>query len=285
MPSVEVNGVNVAYEIVGEGTPLIWSPGGWDGIDAAFPVAEAFAARGYRVLIWDRPTTHRSDLVWVGDSLLGMWADFLHEAADKLGFNPAIVGGGSGGFLTSLSYGFAFPDSVSVLLLVSPMSDDAELWRNVNDSCFLEPARLAKEEGMQAVIDHDGGFFKWGQQVQKKPEKRSILLDTDPAIFADAMARWEKKMTPHAGLSDGEIEAIEIPAIIVSGWDSLHPTHAAQKMHNLYSESQLLLWYDVISEEDTEHIRKVREAGEKINADTYLVPYLDDFIRLKTKEN
>ena len=29
MPHINVNGVTLAYEVFGEGSPMVWTPGGW----------------------------------------------------------------------------------------------------------------------------------------------------------------------------------------------------------------------------------------------------------------
>jgi 2-hydroxy-6-oxonona-2,4-dienedioate hydrolase len=56
MPAVGVNGGLVAYEILGDGDPIVLTPGGRFsiGIPGLRPLAEALAPH-MKVLIWDRP--------------------------------------------------------------------------------------------------------------------------------------------------------------------------------------------------------------------------------------
>ena len=64
MRSESIGGKAIAYELTGSSIPLVWSPGGFAGIDLAKPAAAAFAGKGFRVLTYDRPTTGSSDLVF-----------------------------------------------------------------------------------------------------------------------------------------------------------------------------------------------------------------------------
>ena len=86
MPSIEVNGGNVVYEILGDSGDLIaLTPGGRFSkeIDGLRPLAEALAAGGYRVLLWDRPNCGASDVQFYGQSESHMRAETLQEAGDR----------------------------------------------------------------------------------------------------------------------------------------------------------------------------------------------------------
>ena len=71
MPSIEINEGNVVYEILGDSGDLIaLTPGGRFSkeIEGLRPLAEALAAGGYRVLLWDRPNCGKSDVQFYGQS-------------------------------------------------------------------------------------------------------------------------------------------------------------------------------------------------------------------------
>ena len=82
MPSIEINGGNVVYEILGDSGDLIaLTPGGRfsKDIEGLRPLAEALAAGGYRVLLWDRPNCGASDVQFYGQSESHMRAETLHS--------------------------------------------------------------------------------------------------------------------------------------------------------------------------------------------------------------
>ena len=79
MPKIKVNGVSIAYEVAGEGPPIVWTPGGWIPRE---PFTYVFAGRlsaSHKVLTWDRRNCGASDLaVEDAESEWHLWADDLH---------------------------------------------------------------------------------------------------------------------------------------------------------------------------------------------------------------
>ena len=58
MPVAELDGIEIAYELVGEGQPWVLTPGGrfTKEVGGLPEMARALADQGRRVLTWDRPT-------------------------------------------------------------------------------------------------------------------------------------------------------------------------------------------------------------------------------------
>ena len=79
MPVTTVNGLEIAYELHGEGDPVAITPGGRFSMDTngVRELAQALAAGGKTALIWDRPNTGASDLCFDGDFESNMHADTL----------------------------------------------------------------------------------------------------------------------------------------------------------------------------------------------------------------
>ena len=78
--SIEINGGNVVYEILGETGDLIaLTPGGRfsKDIPGLRPLAETLVEGGYRVLLWDRPELRASDVQFYGQSESHMRAETL----------------------------------------------------------------------------------------------------------------------------------------------------------------------------------------------------------------
>jgi pimeloyl-ACP methyl ester carboxylesterase len=76
---VNINGSDIRFEIHGEGIPIVYTPGGFYPLEKGGLIAERLKALGYKVLLWDRPSTGGSELLFEGSSLLRIWADKLRE--------------------------------------------------------------------------------------------------------------------------------------------------------------------------------------------------------------
>ncbi|MGN6472828.1 MAG: alpha/beta fold hydrolase, partial [Mycobacteriales bacterium] len=105
MATATVDGLTIAYDVIGDsGRPWSITPGGrFSKNDPGIrELAEAIAAHGNRVVIWDRPNCGESDVCFTGDSESAMQADVLIGLLDQLDMTPAVVMGGSGGARVSL---------------------------------------------------------------------------------------------------------------------------------------------------------------------------------------
>src|SRR3954451_20609806 len=98
--TIEINGGNVVYEILGkQGDFIALTPGGRfsKDIPGLKPLARALVNGGYRVLLWDRPTCGKSDVQFYGLSQSHMRAETVQQLITKLDIGPCIIAGGSGG--------------------------------------------------------------------------------------------------------------------------------------------------------------------------------------------
>src|SRR5438477_11583979 len=105
MATAMVNGLNISYEVIGDGDrPWTITPGGRYSKDSPGirQLAEALAANGNRVLIWDRPNCGASDVCFDGETESDMQADALAGLLTHLDMTPAVIIGGSGGSRVSL---------------------------------------------------------------------------------------------------------------------------------------------------------------------------------------
>jgi len=131
MPRTEVDGVSIAYEIVGDGRPWVLTPGGRFSKDypGVRELAVALAERGNRVLIWDRPNCGESEVCFRGDSESEMQADILAGLLRALDMAPAVVIGGSGGARVSLLAANRHRD----VARNAPLSHREHAGRGIND--------------------------------------------------------------------------------------------------------------------------------------------------------
>jgi pimeloyl-ACP methyl ester carboxylesterase len=104
MPTANIDGLSIAYEVTGAGRPWVITPGGRFSKDSpgVRELAHALADAGNRVLIWDRPNCGASDVCFTGPTESDMQADVLSGLLTHLDMTPAIIAGGSGGARVSL---------------------------------------------------------------------------------------------------------------------------------------------------------------------------------------
>ena len=99
MTTVDIGGIHIAYDVIGEGRPWVITPGGRYSKDTpgVRQLAEELARHGQRVVIWDRPNTGASDVHFTGAVSPEMQADALANLLRHLELGPTVIVGGSGG--------------------------------------------------------------------------------------------------------------------------------------------------------------------------------------------
>ncbi len=70
MPVAELDGLEIAYDVVGEGQPWILTPGGrfTKDVGGLPEMAAALAEHGRKVITWDRPNCGSSSVAFTGRS-------------------------------------------------------------------------------------------------------------------------------------------------------------------------------------------------------------------------
>ena len=152
MPRVTAGDVDLYYESLGEGTPLVLQ--GHDHTAWLFGQAPVFSQR-YRVLVYDRRGTGRSsspDGDWSAADLAGDLENFL----DALAIERAIVGGSSLGGVITAQFGVDYPERALALIIghtVPYLGDVGRAWleRQVAD------ARAGRPVITRQPADAEGG--------------------------------------------------------------------------------------------------------------------------------
>lgn len=281
-----LKGVDIRFEIHGEGIPIVYTPGGFYPLKQGRVVAERLKALGYKVLLWDRPNTGGSGLIFEGENLLQIWADKLHELLHYTGLSPAFVSGGSAGGLGSLYFAYIYPAEVKGLIFIAPPTDDQETWESMEKETFLERAEAADKQGMIAALEGTGGMwdlFNWPDQFEWVPQKKQQLLSMNPQAFAETMRAWARSLMaggrPYfAGLSDEQLATINIPTIVFSGPGGFHPQHTAEALHARLPQSTLVISSEYYAETWDQILRDIEEKGGEY-FDAALAGRIDEFVR------
>jgi pimeloyl-ACP methyl ester carboxylesterase len=235
----------LGYEVIGErGRPWIITPGGrYPKEDPGIrPLAEALAAAGNRVVIWDRPNCGESSVCFDGPTESEMQGDYLAALLQHLDMGPAVVMGGSGGARVSLLAVANHPDIASALAMLWISGGVFGLMTLA--SVYCSPSLRAAIMGdMQDVAD----LADWAEVIQRNPENRQRILDQDRATFMATMERWMAAYYPTPGeavpgLTADVARSIKVPTLVfrsgVSDW--WHPRATSEAVAGLIPGSQLV---------------------------------------------
>lgn len=272
--TVTVDGCTIRFELHGGGIPLVYTPGAFYSLESSRLVADALVPLGYQVLLWDRPNTGGADLLFEPTHMLRLWADKLDGLLDHLGISSAYVAGVTNGLLASLHFAVWYPARVRGLILVAALEDDPKWWEAVAEASFLEPARVMREEGMAAALalgEGQWGVFDWRDQFRLAPRKREQLLAMDPAKAAATLCVWaasylEAGLPWAGGLTQEELAAIDIPAIVFSGPGEelktfpFHSADDAKRLHEVLPTSQLVISSEYLSDDWAGVLEQLRPA-------------------------
>jgi len=245
MPTADIDGTMIAYEIIGDGgPPWVVTPGGRFSKDApgVRELAQALAAHGQRVLIWDRPNCGASDVCFTGASESQMQADKLAGLLRSLGMAPAVVMGGSGGSRVSLLTAVRHPDVTAKLAMVWISGGTYGLLLLAVHYCG-ESVRAAWQGGMDAVV----ALPEWAEVLDRNARNRALFLALDPEHFIETLERWMLVYCPEPssivpGLANEDLATLDIPTLIFrSGKSDPHHTRAtSERLHHLIPGSRLV---------------------------------------------
>lgn len=239
MPTANIRGVALDYEVLGETGPFVaLQPGGRRAGSSLRPLAAKIAEAGYRVLVYDRRNTGASGIAIEGESENQEWADDLHALLLHVDAQPAYVGGSSSGCRLALLLALQHPDAVRGLLLWR-VTGGAHAAQHLTNQYYTSHIEAARQGGMAAVcrLDH------WSEVIGINPRARDALMAFDPQDFVSRRERWRRAFQagadhPVIGLSPAELRAMTMPACIAPGMDPVHPLAAGQAAHRLMPNAE-----------------------------------------------
>ena len=243
MPSTSIDGCSIYYEVLGQGLPIVLTPGGQASLETVRVLAEKLASE-YRVILWDRANLGRSEVVFKGAADLDLWSDELAELLHRLDAAPAYLAGASSGSRVSYRTALRYPEVVRGLFLwlVTGGSPIAE---RLGQNYYGQFADLAETEGMQAVVESTvlAGSTSWAQRVEINPANRGRLLAMDPGEFARVLRRWQRFFRaddPVIGITADELRRISVPTCLIAGCDESHRRDRSELVAQLIPDVEFL---------------------------------------------
>jgi pimeloyl-ACP methyl ester carboxylesterase len=283
MPTATVNGLNIAYELYGEGDPVAITPGGRFSKDTkgVRELAQALAEGGKKVLIWDRPNSGGSDICYDGDFESNMHADTLAGLIQELGLGKTIITGGSAGSRVSLLTVLRHPEVTSKLCIWWITGGFFGLMGLASYYCG-QPWTAAKKGGMEAVVT----LPEFQENIAKNPRNRDRLLAMDPEEFAAVMERWGPNFlqppdSPVPGLVAADFARIQVPTLVFrsSAVDFSHLRRTSEWVHELIPGSRMVE-PPFRDDEWSEQSDKTAQTGENVLFENWpkLAPQLLEFM-------
>ena len=198
MPTVAANGLDVGYDVLGAGPPLILLHGatslGREDYAAQLPnMTKAFLvhlpdARGHGRTRWD--ATNGFEYRWLVDDVAAF--------ADALGLDSFHLVGFSMGAMTALQFGVRFPERLRTLVVVG-ITTHREPRASVGRG-LMDPAR---------ILDHDPRFEATLARRHDAGQGVGAWQRLLPAIAADVAIQ--------PLLSPAELHRIDCPTMVVCG--------------------------------------------------------------------
>jgi pimeloyl-ACP methyl ester carboxylesterase len=227
-----LDGIEIAYEVVGEGRPWVLTPGGRFTKDdiGLRAMAQALADTGRQVLTWDRPNCGASSVVFRGPSESEVQAEALGALLRHLDLGPTVIAGGSGGARVSLLTAARHPDVTAGLAMWWISGGVPGLLQLANYYC-MPSIDAAWHGGMEAVVALD----QWQETLAANPANRERLLATDRIEFLAVMDRWALAYCPCddslvPGLDAADIARLEVPILVFrSGASDMSHTRATSE--------------------------------------------------------
>ena len=125
MPKANVNGINVYYEVHGQGEPLVLIQGFGGGHEGWFFQTRAFK-KHYRVITFDNRGIGKTDKS-SGPYTIKTMADDAIGLMDYLGVDKAHILGASLGGMVALEIAIGYPERVSKLVLACTSTGEGEI--------------------------------------------------------------------------------------------------------------------------------------------------------------
>jgi pimeloyl-ACP methyl ester carboxylesterase len=221
---IERDGVTIAGETSGEGPDVVLLHGLTATRRYVVMGSNALPRAGYRVTSFDaRGHGESSAARSASEYEYRDMVDDLAAVLDHVGADRAALAGGSMGAATAMAFALAWPERVSALVQITPAYDG--LARS-------DPEDLAAWDRLADGLDRDGveGFVEaWDPHVEDR-WRETVLTVTrqrlsrhrDLNAVADAI-RVVSRSLAFEGLE--ELEAVEVPTLIVASRDDADPGH------------------------------------------------------------
>jgi pimeloyl-ACP methyl ester carboxylesterase len=231
------DGCSLAYEVSGDGVPVLWQHG--LGADRSQPAGVFPSIDGIQRITFECRGHGESELGNPARLAITQFADDAIRLFDHLNIDSVVVGGISLGAAISLRLAATVPSRVRALILARPAWVDHVA--PITMKPYLSIADLLRIFGPEEGLRHY-------EQSEVLAEVESVSPDNAASLRSFFSRKGEESTiellsripNDGPGLSANEIATIEVPtAVIANGEEYIHPIQYAEQLRNLISNSSL----------------------------------------------
>ena len=257
MPKAQINGVDLHYEVDGEGPVLAFVHGGFGGESSSVLPRQRdwqqVVAKDYSVITYDRRSAGQSEYPEDGYNLPTFASD-LRELLRSLDIQRAVIMGDSAGGPIALTYALNYADTVDALILVETAS------RLMNDRAregIRRQVKVLERDGPAAAFDliqrqqAEGGQtlasrlsvpsqrMEAFQRRQRQVEELVGKLTREQRIMYTAGEMRNRSAYLDSDLT-GRLNEIDVPTLVVHGdADEVVPTSSGEALAAGIRDAQL----------------------------------------------
>lgn len=252
----DVNGMQMYYEIYGQGEPLVLIHGGGSTIQTTFEKVIPLFAQNRKVIAVElqahgRTSDRNADLSFEqdADDVATLMKNLKIEKADFFGF--------SNGGTTTLQIAIRHPQIVNKMILGSPLAK-----RNGIPDWFWGFMEQASLENMPELLQTSY------RKVAPDPNGLQIMHDRDA-----------KRMVGFRDIPDEQILSIKSPTLIIIGdKDVILPEHALE-LHRQIADSELA----IIPGGHGEYIGEITTITPDFKENELVIPMIEKFLNKKER--
>ena len=244
MPIANINGVNLNYEVSGQGEAIVFLHG-MTGSTQDWRNQVALLSPKYRVVALDQRGHGKSAAPSKEEEYsMQIFVDDVFGLLKLLDIKKCCLAGHSIGGFIALQFALGHPEMLAGLVLVGTSS--GQFARDPNFAKLREKLdELARSQGMEAAFEYDAANNPQRiERFQKHPELREVtrrkMLMTSPNGFiygSKAIGKWEP-VTPR-------LSEIKVPALICWGDEDTPFTEAVQVLKKGIADSELVTFKGV----------------------------------------
>ena len=227
MPTFSANGVNIYYEVTGQGFPLVWCHEFAGNYDSWDPQVNYFSRR-YQNITYSARGYPPSDVPAEAAAYSQDQAvEDLYLLLRHLDIDQAYVGGLSMGGTTALNFGISHPEMSKALIVAAAGSGStgAEEFRQSG----LELIDRLRSEGMEAVaLDYANGPTR-KRYLEKDPKGWALFHEGLKAHSAEGSALTYQGVPlgrPTIFALEDKLRTMEVPTLVMIGdedWPCVDP--------------------------------------------------------------
>lgn len=244
MPTASINGIDIGYQVLGDGPTVVWGHGLMGSIARERELSEGVDGledRGFRVVSYDARGHGASG--FTADEEHYTWAAHaqdLLELLRHLEIDRAHVAGGSMGAGVAITLALAHPEVVERLVLVAPppLADTI----GPAQQLFGAFATLIETVGLERAVETAMQMPAFAVLEESQPEEYARLRDWLLSQHPRAVVFAIRGLLGGPPLPKERFHEIKAPTLIVAHPDDpIHPLSSAEKLQAAIEGSRLVV--------------------------------------------